>query len=186
MSLSAKPLQPRPCSVCDKPFQPWNSMAKVCGYRCAAKVPKLSRKEEAAKTKAQKEAMKTLPELRAEAQDAFNAYCRQRDKDLPCFCCGKWPSGTDAIRGGQWDAGHMFGRGAHPELAFEEANVNRQAKGCNRGDWNRIEGEKELIRRWGQDAIDKLKEYRPPLHRTKDDFRTIRDTYRTKLKELKP
>jgi len=72
MSLSAKPLQPKPCAVCAKPFQPWNSMAKVCGYRCAAKVPKLARKEEAAPMKAIQECMKGYPKVKAEGRKAFN------------------------------------------------------------------------------------------------------------------
>src|SRR5690349_11929785 len=45
--------------------------------------------QERTKTRAQREAMKSLRELLAEAQIAFNAYTRARDAGLPCIDCGK-------------------------------------------------------------------------------------------------
>ena len=185
MSLSAKPLQPKPCAVCAKPFQPWNSMAKVCGYRCAAKVPKLARKEEAAQTKAKKEGMKGYPELKSEAQKAFNEFIRARDAGKACICCGQYPQGAEALKGGAWDAGHYRSRGACPELAFDERNCHAQLKRCNRHSWDVAGYRAELVRRIGLEQVEDLERHHPPKHYNRGDLRTIRDTYRAKLKELK-
>ena len=32
---------------------------------------------------------KTLPKLKKECQVVFNAFIRERDKDLPCISCGR-------------------------------------------------------------------------------------------------
>lgn len=157
----------------------------VCGYRCAAKVPKIERKAEKAKDRASKEAQKTLPTLRKEAQKAFNEFIRLRDADKPCFCCGQWRSGgNEPLRGGTWDAGHFRGRGATIELAFDETNVHRQLKSCNAWDWDRVYAEAEILRRIGPEAMERLKGPHPMPHFSRDDMRRIRDTYRAKAREM--
>lgn len=173
------------CAVCAKPFNPQRMGQAVCGYRCAAKVPKIERKAEKAKDRASKEAQKTLPTLRKEAQKAFNEFIRLRDADKPCFCCGQWRSGgNEPLRGGTWDAGHFRGRGATIELAFDETNVHRQLKSCNAWDWDRVYAEAEILRRIGPEAMERLKGPHPMPHFSRDDMRRIRDTYRAKAREM--
>ena len=174
----------RPCRVCCKQFPQRNSMQTVCGIKCAAKVPKIARKEEAAKTRAQKEAMKGLPELKVEAQKAFNEYIRARDAGKPCICCGQVPQGEEALTGGAWDAGHFRSRGACPELAFDERNVHAQLKRCNRRTWDVAGYRAELVRRIGLAQVEDLERNHPPKKYTRDELRAIRDTYRAKAKAL--
>ena len=51
-----------------------------------------------------KESVKTASEWRVEAQTAFNAYIRYRDRGQPCISCDA--SGDHDGLGGYWDAGH--------------------------------------------------------------------------------
>jgi hypothetical protein len=145
----------------------------------------LARKKERAETKAKREAQKTLPDLRKEAQKAFNDFIRARDADKPCICCGRWPSGAEALTGGSWDAGHFRGRGANLELSFDEDNCHKQLKGCNRGDWDRVAYEAELVRRIGPERVAILKGPHPMLKLTRDDLRAIRTKYRLKVAQSK-
>ena len=158
---------------------------KVCGYRCAAKVPKLASKAEKARDRASKEAQKTLPTLRKEAQDAFNAFVRLRDAGKPCICCGAMPQGLEALTGGAIDSGHYRSRGSCPELAFDEDNAHGQLKSCNRFGWDVASYRAELLRRIGPDRLAALEGPHPPLRLTRDDMRAIRDKYRQKVKEFK-
>lgn len=174
----------KPCRICCKPFAMRNSMQTVCGIKCATKVPKVARKEEAAKTRAQKEAMKGLPELKVEAQKAFNDFIRARDAGKACVCCGQYPQGEEALTGGAWDAGHFRSRGACPELAFDERNVHAQLKRCNRRSWDVAGYRAELVRRIGLAQVEDLERNHPPKKYTRDELRAIRDTYRAKLKAI--
>ena len=172
------------CTVCAKPFKPQRMGQAVCGYRCAAKVPKIERKAERAKDRASKEAQKTMPTLRKEAQEAFNAYIRSRDAGKPCICCGKMPQGPEALTGGQWDAGHYRSRGSCIELAFHEDNCHAQLKDCNRHNWDVASYRAELIRRIGIDRVTALEGPHPMPKYSRDDMRAILDQYRQKVKEL--
>ena len=62
-----------------------------------------------------------LPKLKKKAQDTFNAWIRDRDKDLGCISCGKEIN----------HAGHYFNAGHYSALTFDEINVNGQCLRCN-------------------------------------------------------
>ena len=72
--------------------------------KAAAKRIKEQKDAEKAGRKRRKE---RLAELRpagyykAQAQQAFNAYIRARDADLPCISCGE--TNPPDLHGGQWD-----------------------------------------------------------------------------------
>ena len=171
------------CRVCAEPFNKDRMGQVVCGIRCAKKLPVFSRKEEKAKTRAAKEAQKTLPELRAEAQEAFNAWIRKRDEGQPCICCGKFPQ-SYALTGGVWDAGHYRGRGRCPELAFDERNCHAQLKRCNMRSWDVASYRRNLIAKIGLAEVESLEGPHPAAKRTRDDLRAIRDDYRRRVKEM--
>lgn len=175
----------KPCTICGTDFAPARMGQRVCSPKCARKVPVIARKKERAATRAKRESQKTLPVLRKEAQAAFNAYIRYRDTDRACICCGGRPVGSEALTGGAWDAGHYRGRGANPELAFDERNCHKQLKSCNRGDWDRQAYRAELVRRIGPEQVADLEGYHPPRKFTRDDLRAIRDQYRAKLKGIR-
>ena len=64
---------------------------------------------------------KTIPQLTKKAQEVFNKWIRERDKDLGCISCG----------GSVDHAGHYFSVGQHSALRFHEDNVHGQCIGCN-------------------------------------------------------
>lgn len=171
-----------------RPWQTWCS-PEHGAEQAKQKLEAVRKKAQIADKKATKSRLRvldeTLSKLRKLAQDAFNAYCRARDDKLPCVCCGKWPKAHEALTGGAWDAGHFRGRGANPELAFNEDNCHKQLKSCNRGDWDRVAYENELIRRIGPERVAILKGPHPPKHYTREDLKAIRAEYLAKAKQLK-
>lgn len=64
---------------------------------------------------------KTIPQLTKKAQEVFNRFIRERDKNLGCISCG----------GSVDHAGHYFSAGQHSALRFHEDNVHGQCVGCN-------------------------------------------------------
>jgi len=59
--------------------------------RADEKKARAAAKVERAETRRRKEAIKTLPQLKAEAQAAFHALLRARDAGNPCICGGLPP-----------------------------------------------------------------------------------------------
>jgi hypothetical protein len=141
-------------------------------------------KAEKKQDRAQKEAMKTLPQLRKEAQKAFNDWVRARDYGNACICCGKYPQSGEALKGGQWDAGHYRGRGANIELSFHEDNCHLQLKRCNSRAWDVASYRANLLAKIGQERLDALEGYHPPKKYTRDDLRAIRDDCRARTRLL--
>lgn len=176
--------KPRPCKHCGKPFAPVRPMQSVCSPRCAAQKVKADKAQERAQIRTRKEAIKTIPQLIAEAQHAFNAFIRERDKHHPCICCGR-PLG-DADVGGAFDCGHYRSVGSAPHLRFDERNAAGQAKVCNRyGAGRAVDYRIGLIARIGREAVEAL-ESDNRIHKwTREELTAIRDTYRKKLKEMK-
>lgn len=188
----------RKCKVCGEWFHPAYDNVRWCSpehgtilaidLRTREKVKALARK-----IKAQKEAEKAERRRQAErrkavrplswfirqAQQAFNAFIRYRDRDLPCISCGRHHEG-------QYHAGHFRTTGAHPELRFDEDNCHKQCAPCN----NHLSGNltayrPALIARIGQARFDALMGPHGIPKWTRDDYIRIRDEYRRKLRELK-
>lgn len=175
--------RPRPCPVCSKDYVPARPMQAVCSPRCAARKVKQDKAEERAKVKTRRQAMKTLPQLKAEAQREFNAYIRLRDQlaGHPCISSGRpldW-SGNGV------DAGHYRSVGAAPQLRFNEDNVHAQAKQENR--WlagNAADYRIGLIARIGLARVEALEADNAPKKWTREELIGIAATYRAKRKEL--
>lgn len=183
----AIPKKPRQCRVCKTMFQPVRCLQTVCSPECAIEQAKAKRTkaERVADIAARKtirmklEHLKTKGDYAKEAQTVFNQYIRERDKNLPCISCGRHHQG-------QYHAGHLLSVGAHPELRFDERNVNKQCQPCNtHKHGNIIEYQKGLIKKIGIDEYNSLMGYHKPKHYSVDDLINIRDNYKRKLKELK-
>jgi hypothetical protein len=193
--------KPKRCAnrACRQPYipdpkQPWKNWhsddcALVIALDKLAKQKAAKAKKERADDRAKRATFKRRPAYVAEAQTAFNAFIRERDKDLPCICCGSFKaSGEKALHGGGWDAGHYISRGHASHLRFDERNVHKQRKGCNKpGGSTRAKYRAGLVRRYGEQYVAELEalEYIPPTRDfTIDELVKIRDTYRAKLREL--
>lgn len=151
--------------------------------RKAEKQARAAAKVEKAEDRRRKEALKTIAELIADAQVAFNAFIRERDKDKGCFVCGR--PFTDKP-GQVQHAGHVRSRGAAGHLRFNEDNCNAQSKQENRFlAGNAIDYRVGLIARIGLARVEALESDNAVKKWTREELIAIRDTYKAKLKEMK-
>lgn len=173
------------CPICGKSFAKKRMGQKACSIECAIALGQQSQEKAKRKEiKVRKEKLKTRSDWMKEAQVAFNAFIRERDKAKPCICCGM-PLAQDAIGGG-YDAGHYRSVGSAPHLRFVESNVHAQRKVCNRyGAGRAVDYRLGLIRRIGLEAVEALEADQTPRKYGIDELRAIRDTYRTKLRDLR-
>jgi hypothetical protein len=170
------------CMVCGDAFQPARPLQRVCTLVCARKVPIVARKKERAESRrvrARLEELRPLSYWVKQAQTAFNAWVRERDKDRPCVSC-QCPTAK------QWHAGHYLSTGARPELRFDEQNVHKQCSQCNEYlSGNLVPYRDELIRREGRLTLRRLEGPQEPKRYRADDLKAIRDEYRGRLKAMK-
>lgn len=174
------------CRVCKAKFEPFNSLQQVCSTACALqKAQKDFQKDTERKAKEQrkwireqKAKVKSRGEHLKEAQQAFNAYIRERDRHRPCISCGTYTAG-------QYHAGHYRTTKAAPELRFEELNCHKQCAQCNNFDsGNIVEYRISLIQRIGQEAVDWLEGPHEAKHYTTDELKEIKRKYRAMKREL--
>lgn len=152
---------------------------KACGPECAVE---LAQREKTAKqrkeSREKREKLKTRSDHLREAQTVFNAFIRERDKDMPCISCGRFHQGS-------YDAGHYRSVGACPELRFNEDNVHRQCVPCNQHkSGNVVEFRIGLVARIGELRVAELERKHEPRKYTIDEAKAIKDEYRIKLKGL--
>ena len=152
---------------------------------CALVVGRVdAQRKQRRETKAARERLKTRSDFLKEAQQAFNAYIRERDADKPCISSGK-TSLRDPLTGGAWDCGHYRSIGSCPELRFCELNAHKQTKRDNRQlSGNVVEYRKGLIERIGLENVEWLEGPHRARKYTADDLKEIRDHYRRKTREL--
>jgi hypothetical protein len=125
--------------------------------------------------------LKTASEWRTEAQTAFNAYVRYRDRDLPCISCDA--SGDHDGLGGYWDAGHYRSRGAARHLSFNLQNCVKQCSRCNRYlSGNVVEYRIRLIKRIGLDKVEALEHNNDTVKHDITYLRRIKQIFKLKLK----
>lgn len=186
-------LKQRKCKGCGTSFRPWSSTQSACGVACAQKVGaekvrKAEAKEKAEdkrKTRAQLEALKTIPQLKKEAQREFNRYIRARDLAAghPCISSGR-PLDWGGV-GGLVDAGHYRSTGAADHLRFNEDNCHAQSVRENRDlGGNAVAYRIGLIARIGIERVEALEANNTPIKWTREGLREIRDTYRAKARAL--
>ena len=184
-------LKQRKCKACKTPFTPARSTQTACGIDCAmqlahekkVKVAECDRLDTVRKDRARKERLKTRRDWEKEAQTAFNAFIRARDKDKQCVCCGLPLSAGDV--GGSFDCGHYRSTGSAPHLRFNEDNAHAQRKQCNRwGAGRAVDYRLGLIERIGLARVEALEADQQPRKYTADDLKAIRDEYRKKMRDL--
>lgn len=163
---------------------PWADAQQAKKERAEAKAARAATKVERAETRRRKEAIKTIPMLIREAQVAFNAFIRERDRQAghPCISSGRPLDWT----GNAVDAGHYRSTGAAPHLRFNEDNCNAQSKQENRFlAGNASDYRVGLIARIGLARVEALESDNTVKKWTREELIAIRDTYRAKLKELR-
>ncbi len=183
----------RKCKVrdCCTYFVPRNSMHCACSPVCALtlarskreKEEQRARSDERKKDRERREKLKTRSDYMKDAQKAFNAYIRARDRaaGFNCISSGRPLDWT----GNAVDAGHYRSVGAAPHLRFDPRNCHAQSKHDNQYKaGNVVEYRINLIKRIGLAAVEELEADQSPKHYTIEDLKQIIATYRAKTREL--
>lgn len=170
------------CKMCGKKFAQYNSLTMVCSIDCAIQYAKNNKVQERVRrqlAKIAKEKIKTRSEHLKEAQAAFNAFIRERDKDKLCISCRRHHEG-------QYHAGHYRSVGACPELRFCELNVHKQCSACNNHkSGNIIKYRINLIKKIGIENVEWLEGLHEPKKYTIEQIKQIKAEYKNKLRQLK-
>lgn len=184
--LTSKHPKAKACAVCERVFVPERMGQRVCGPVCGIKAAKQVRKEakvaaktDRAETKRRKEAIKTISDLKREAQTALNRWIVQvRDADKPCISCGRHHTG-------QYHAGHYLSRGAAPQHALNPLNVWKQCAPCNTYlHGNQAAYRVRLVELIGLEAVEALESNNTPHKWEREELVQIRNTYRAKFKAM--
>lgn len=171
---------------CGETFQPARPMQKACSPTCArgfaehvaAKKAAFERRDDKARTRVALEALKTVPMLKKEAQQAFNRWIRQRDAAQPCISCSAPPPDLSGMHAGR-DAGHYRSTGAADHLRFHEDNCHAQCVKCNKwGAGMAVAYRLGLLARIGLARVEAIEANNAPAKWTRDGLRAIRDKYR--------
>lgn len=86
----------------------------------------------------------SIPKLILKTQNTFNAWIRNRDKDLGCISCGREVQ----------QAGHYLSVGHHAHLRFSEFNCAGQCIRCNLYlSGNLINYRQGLVKRYGENKV---------------------------------
>ena len=194
--MQTKQIKPKKCRApgCGQRFNPTMSTQKVCSVACAIAISKDSKLQKVAARAITKQARQDLQERRErlktkgehlrEAQTAFNAYIRERDR-LAGYACISSGRPLD-WNGNAVDAGHFRSVGAAPHLRFDENNCHAQSKHDNRYlSGNVAEYRLGLIQRIGLAAVEAIEADQAPRRYTIEDLQAIKALYRQKLKDLR-
>lgn len=173
------------CKICKILFTPVQFAQLCCNYKCAIEHSKNLKKEKdirdwRVEKKTLKDKLKTLSEYEAEAKKSFQHWIRLRDKNLPCISCGV--DDTDLF-----DGGHYFKAEIFSGLIFDERNVNKQCRKCNRFlNGNELQYRKGLISRYGIEFVDQLESESDSKRNykfTKEELIAKKMQYDIKIKE---
>lgn len=167
-------------------------MQVCCSPACAIEFAKSSREKQekqnsrnaARKHRIALESIKTRSDILREAQQAFNAYIRARDKaaGYMCISSGRPLDWT----GNQVDAGHYRSVGSAPHLRFDERNCHAQSKRDNRYlSGNAVDYRIGLIARIGIEAVEALESDNQTRKYSRDELIHIRDLYRKKTRDIR-
>lgn len=189
MSLPAKPPRPKACKNpdCRASFVPQRLGQAVCSPKCGLAIKDVNKdkarkaidQRERREIKAAKERVKSRSDYLKEAQQAFNAYIRERDALLPCVSCGRHHEG-------QYHAGHYRTVGANPELRFEPLNVWKQCAPCNNHKSGDIVNYRiELVRRIGPEKVEWLEGQHNAKKYTIEQLQEIKVHYRALVRQMK-
>lgn len=183
-------MREKSCLICGTSFTPMNTAQLVCTAQCAiqyavakrekkrAQEERIAARESKKIIRLERERLKTRAEHAKDAQTAFNAYIRCRDKNEPCISCGRYHEG-------QWHAGHYRSVGAMPALRFDESNVHKQCSVCNNHkSGNVVEYRLRLLEKIGHKALDWIEGHHEPKKYTITELKTITATYRQKLRDM--
>ena len=184
------PFNPARCPHCKRKMDTGQRIHPACiddyaqfqaakSARAQAKRALMAAKVDKALTRAKRESLKSKAAHAKDAQQAFNAFIRERDADQPCISCGRWHTG-------QYHAGHYLSVGARPELRFTESNVHKQCAPCNTHlSGNAVLFRRGLVAKLGLELVEWLEGPHEPRRDTIDSLKAIKAHYIVETKHLR-
>jgi hypothetical protein len=187
--LATKQPKSKTCKnpACRASFVPQRLGQAVCNYTCGLAIKDVNQEKarkslaqvERREIKVRKEKLKSRADHLKDTQQAFNAWVRERDAELPCISCGRHHQG-------KYDAGHYRTVGSNPALRFEPLNCHRQCSPCNTQlSGNIVNYRIALVTRIGAEAVDWLEGPHEAKKYTVEELRAMTAGYRAKTRELK-
>ena len=189
MSLVSKQPKPKTCrnATCSVKFVPQRLGQAVCSPACALATKDVNQQKarkslaqvERREIKVRKEKLKSRADHLKDTQQAFNAWVRERDAELPCISCGRHHAG-------QYHSGHYRTVGASPELRFEPLNAWKQCAPCNNYlSGNLINYRISLLQKIGEEKVIWLEGPHEAKKYTIEELKAMTADYRAKTRELK-
>lgn len=187
--LATKKPKSKTCKnpACRASFVPQRLGQSVCNYTCGLAIKDVNQDKarkslaqvERREIKVRKEKLKSRADHLKDTQQAFNAWVRERDAELPCVSCGRHHQG-------KYDAGHYRTVGSNPALRFEPLNCHRQCSPCNTQlSGNIVNYRIALVTRIGAEAVDWLEGPHEAKKYTVEELKAMTADYRAKTRELK-
>jgi len=173
------------CKSCKIQFKPNFFNQKFCfsndDCRNEAIRYAIERKDKSFKKQCKKERRefneknKTRTQKINEVKRVFQAWIRERDKDLPCVSCGS--SEAKLV-----DGGHYLKAEVYTGLIFDERNVHKQCRKCNRfKGGNELNYRDGLIKRYGVTFVESLeseKDKKRTYLWSDEELREIKEKYK--------
>ena len=167
-----------------------NSTNSVCGWKCALlQVNRINERKATIASKKVDSAKKRDLALRRlalrpknwyvkQAQQAFNAFVRERDIGQVCISCQKPPK--------KINCGHYKTTAARSDIRFHPFNGNIQCEHCNTWKSGAIDLYRpNLVKKIGLSNVEWLETQQPMQNLTIDDLIEIKQYYREQLKIIK-
>jgi hypothetical protein len=154
---------------------------RLCSIDCATawglKAAEKSRKvKQVNQDRQARERLKSRTDHAREAQAAFNAWVRYRDRDNRCISCQRFHAG-------QVHAGHYRTTKAAPGLRFNLLNVHAQCQPCNTHmSGNIVEYRINLVKRIGSDRVQWLESQNEPRRFEVDYLKRVKRIFAKRLK----
>jgi DNA-directed RNA polymerase subunit N (RpoN/RPB10) len=143
--------------------------------RKALRAKKQVQKDERVKDNVIREKLKTLGQYESDAKKEIQKWVRKRDSNLPCISCGTLTSDL-------WDGGHFKKAEIYSGVIFDEMNIHRQCRKCNRFlGGNELNFREGLIARYGEDYVLKIEKKALETRNykfNKEELKELREKYR--------
>ena len=183
--------RPKLCRHCRAEFTPARPLQKACSFPCelalagaiVGRIQNDRAKAERRADRVKRERMKSLQQLKAEAQREFNSFIRERDRQAGHACIS---SGRPLDWSGNGvDAGHYRSVGAASHLRFDERNCHAQSKHDNQyKSGNAVDYRIGLIARIGLAEVEALEADNTPRKWTREELIAIKTEYAAKRRAL--
>lgn len=142
--------------------------------RRKTKQEKETKKQEVAERKDRKERLKDRKWWLKKAQQEFNKWIRERDKNEPCISCQRHHTG-------QYHAGHYRTTAAAPQLRFNQLNCHKQCSACNNHKSGNVgEYRINLIKKIGIESLESIENSSELKNWSIEEFKAVCKQYNPK------